>query len=132
MDAAAAWDYDPEDPGTETDQHEVAQETSGAEPAQGPPPPEAAAAVASSGSQRDPNLPPLGGNEGAVRLAKIFSAMKGPEAAEVLEKLEDDEIESILVHISNRKAAEIIQNLEAGRAARLSRRVLGSGGGNGP
>ena len=79
--------------------------------------------------QRDPNLPPLGGNEGAMRLAKIFGAMKAPDAAKVLQNLSDREVQAILSHISDRKAAEILGNFEPERAASLSRLVLGSPGG---
>ena len=66
--------------------------------------------------------------EGSKRLAKIFSAMKAPDAASVLDGLEDDAIYSILQHITDRKVAEILGNLAAERASALSLLLLESGG----
>ncbi len=68
---------------------------------------------------------------GSIRLAKIFGAMKAPDAAKVLQNLEDEEVGAILSHLTDRKAAEILGNFEPARAAALSRIVLGSPGGEG-
>lgn len=68
---------------------------------------------------------------GPTRLAKIFGAMKAPDAAKVLQNLEDEEVGAILSHLTDRKAAEILGNFEPARAAALSRIVLGSSGGDG-
>lgn len=66
--------------------------------------------------------------EGSKRLAKIFSAMKASDAASVLDGLEDDAIHSILQHITDRKAAEILGNLSPERASAISQLLLESGG----
>jgi hypothetical protein len=66
---------------------------------------------------------------GPERMAKIFGAMKAPDAAKVLQNLDDLEVRAILSFLSNRKAAEILGNFEPERAAALSRLVLGSSGG---
>jgi flagellar motility protein MotE (MotC chaperone) len=67
-------------------------------------------------------------DEGPKRLAKIFGSMEPEDAANVLEQLDDGEIQSILLHLSSRKAAEILGNFSAERAANLSRSVLGTKG----
>jgi len=69
------------------------------------------------------------GSGGPERMAKIFGAMKAPDAAKVLQNLDDLEVRAILSFLSNRKAAEILGNFEPERAAALSRLVLGSPGG---
>jgi hypothetical protein len=66
---------------------------------------------------------------GPERMAKIFGAMKPPDAAKVLQNLDDLEVRAILSFLSDRKAAEILGNFEPERAAALSRLVLGSPGG---
>ena len=71
------------------------------------------------------------GGEGPIRLAKIFGAMDADEAAAVLENLEDVEVQSILRHISDRKAAAILSNFDPARAAMLSRVVMGVATGGG-
>lgn len=67
-------------------------------------------------------------NEGSRRLAKIFSAMKAQDAAAVLGGLENNAIQAILLQMGDRKAAEILANLDPERAASLSKNVLSSGG----
>jgi hypothetical protein len=69
---------------------------------------------------------------GSARMAKIFGAMKAPDAAKVLQNLDDLEVRAILSHLTDRKAAEILGNFEPERAAALSRLVLGSPAGGGP
>jgi flagellar motility protein MotE (MotC chaperone) len=55
--------------------------------------------------------------------------MEAKDAAKVLQNLDDEEVQAILFHLSDRKAAEILGNFEPARAATLSRVVLGSHGG---
>ena len=54
--------------------------------------------------------------------------MKAQDAAAVLEGLENNAIHAILLQMGNRKAAEILANLDPKRAASLSKNVLSSGG----
>jgi len=68
------------------------------------------------------------GASGTVRLAGIFGAMRAEDAARVLQNLDDEEVQAILFHLSDRKAAEILGNFEPTRAAALSRVVLGTRG----
>jgi hypothetical protein len=70
-----------------------------------------------------------GAASGTLRLSKIFGAMKAPDAAKVLQNLDDEEVSAILFHLSDRKAAEILGNFVPERAATLSRAVLTSRGG---
>ena len=82
-----------------------------------------ASALASAASLAAPEvLPP----EGPARLAKIFGAMEAREAAAILQNLKDGEVQAILIHMSNRKVAEILGEFEPERAAALSRIVLDS------
>lgn len=71
--------------------------------------------------------PARASDEAPRRLAQIFGAMDAADAARVLERLEDDEIRSILVHMASRSAAEILGNLDPARAATLSRSVMEAG-----
>ena len=54
--------------------------------------------------------------------------MKAADAASVLDGLENGAIYSILQHIADRKAAEILGNLAPERASALSLLLLKSGG----
>jgi hypothetical protein len=65
-------------------------------------------------------------DEGARKLAKIFGSMEPEDAADVLQELDDQEIEMILHHMSDRVAAQVLEAFEPARAASLSRVVLGS------
>ena len=67
-------------------------------------------------------------DEGARKLSKIFGAMQAQDAADVLQEMENEEIELILQHMSDRLAAQILGVFEPARAAALSRVVLGTGG----
>ncbi len=58
------------------------------------------------------------------QVARIFSAMKPPEAAKVLAFLSDEEVEGILRAVGPRQAADFMTNLPKERAAVLSRRLL--------
>ncbi len=87
--------------------------------------------VGGSTALEQDTVPPTEENEGAARLAKIFGSMKAPEAAKVLQNLDDEELKAILFHLTDRKAGEILGNFEPERAAKLSRAVLGSPGGEG-
>ena len=64
---------------------------------------------------------------GAKKMSKVFSAMKAEDAANILEKLSDEEIEAILLQMSERTAAPILEAFDPARAAALSRLVLNSG-----
>lgn len=63
------------------------------------------------------------------RLARIFSNMKAEQAAAVMVELTDAEAQRILVSMSERAAAAILGKMDSSRAAVLSQRVLGGGGG---
>src|SRR5690625_1014862 len=62
--------------------------------------------------------------DGSERLARIFGAMRPADAARVLEKLTETEVRAILRHIPDRKAAEILGNLDPTRAAEVSRSLI--------
>lgn len=62
------------------------------------------------------------------RLANIFGAMEPSDAARVLERLDDAEVRLILFHLSDRKVAAILGQLEPTRAARLSQGAMAEGG----
>lgn len=64
------------------------------------------------------------------RLARIFSNMKAEQAAAVMVELTDAEAQRILVSMSERAAAAILGKMDSSRAAVLSQRVLGGGGGD--
>lgn len=68
-----------------------------------------------------------GAPDGSERLARIFGAMKPADAARVLEKLSDTEVRAVLRHVPDRKAAAILGNFDASRAASLSRSVIDQG-----
>lgn len=68
--------------------------------------------------------------EGARKLSKIFGAMQTQDAAAVLQEMEDEEIEMILKHMSDRLAGQILGVFEPARAAALSRVVLGTRNGS--
>lgn len=63
------------------------------------------------------------------RLARIFSNMRPEQAAAVMVELSDEEARRILLSMSERAAAGILGQMETDRAAVLSQRVLGVGGG---
>jgi hypothetical protein len=106
---------------------DVPQGTSDTLPQEGPPETLAGEPTA---PEMSAELPAEEGG-GSARLAKIFGAMKAPDAAKVLQNLDDEEVQAILFHLTDRKAAEILGNFEPARAATLSRSVLRSSGGEG-
>ncbi len=65
--------------------------------------------------------------EGALTsagLAKLFASMQARDAAKVLEKMEDYEVQVILGALGNREAAAILSSLPPERAAGISRAVI--------
>jgi hypothetical protein len=58
------------------------------------------------------------------RLAKFFGSMQAKQAAQVLEKMTDGEVQSILAQLSDREAASIMSSLTPDRAAQLSQVVI--------
>lgn len=69
-------------------------------------------------------------NEESIRrLARIFSAMRSAEAADVLKHLDDAEIVSILGFLNSRKAAGVLSALSEQRAAAVSRILMSRRGG---
>ena len=58
------------------------------------------------------------------QVARVLSAMKAPEAAQVLQLMSDDEVEGILRSVGPRQAADFLTNIPKPRAAELSRRLL--------
>lgn len=74
-------------------------------------------------------VPPVGPSAaeraGAYKqVARVLSAMKAPEAAQVLQLMSDDEVEGILRSVGPRQAADFLTNIPKTRAAELSRRLL--------
>jgi len=65
--------------------------------------------------------------EGARKLSKIFGAMNPQDAANVLQRLGDEEIELILQQMTDRVAAPILEVFDPDRAAVLSRMVITPG-----
>lgn len=62
------------------------------------------------------------------KLAQIFMAMDPGQAALAMEQLQDDEIEGILLAMSGRNAAPILEEMDPLRVAEISRQLLGRGG----
>jgi hypothetical protein len=60
----------------------------------------------------------------AARVAKIFGAMEAQDAARVLELLQNNQVQTILAHMSERKVAAILVHLDPARAAELSRQAM--------
>src|SRR5690606_22200273 len=60
----------------------------------------------------------------AERVAKIFGAMDAQDAARVLELLQNNQVQTILAHMSERKVAAILVHLDPARAAELSRQAM--------
>jgi hypothetical protein len=58
------------------------------------------------------------------RMSQIFGTMKPQEAARVLERLEDRQVEVLLLGLSDRKAAAILASFPAERAASLTRSIM--------
>ena len=81
---------------------------------------EATAAAGTDDAPQGPRLDPTASR----KMAKIFGAMKAPDAAAVLQEMTDPEVEAVLLNMSERNAAAILGSFEAPRAARLSRLVL--------
>ena len=69
--------------------------------------------------------------ESARQTARIFSAMRAPNAAAVFVHLSDDEIVGILRFFNARKAAAVLSEFPDERAASVSRALLGRGGAGG-
>jgi hypothetical protein len=88
--------------------------------------------VAESGtgdeSLAEPSAADTAAEGGSARLASIFRAMKPADAARVLERLENSEIQSILLQMSDRQAANIVSHFQPARAAELSRVLIRGGG----
>ena len=72
-----------------------------------------------------PDPEPFEPTESHQRLARIFAAMRPAEAAAVLGQLDDEQARGVLVAMPARSAAPILAELDPGRAASLSRLVLG-------
>jgi flagellar motility protein MotE (MotC chaperone) len=64
----------------------------------------------------------------AVRLAKMYEAMKAQKAAVILSSLELDVTVSILARMKERAAAEVLSFMDAGLAAQISTRLSLQGG----
>jgi hypothetical protein len=58
------------------------------------------------------------------RLAKFFGSMQSKDAAHVLEKMTDSEVQSILAQLSDREASSIMSAFTPDRAAQLSQVVI--------
>ena len=74
--------------------------------------------------RRNPPVDPAARTAAFKQVARVLSAMKAPEAAQVLGLLNDEEVEGILRAVGPRQAADFLTNLPRERAANLSRRLL--------
>ncbi len=63
--------------------------------------------------------------EGIRRMARIFTAMKPKDAAAVLERMTDAEVQGVMLQMGDRAAAGILSVFDPERAAALSQIVLG-------
>jgi len=54
-------------------------------------------------------------------LAKLYSAMKPADTAEVFKELDDETVVQVLSKMKERQAAKVMELIDAGRAAKLSR-----------
>lgn len=96
-------------------------------PAGSPPtaPPKPVVASAAPPRPPAPSGPSPAERAGAYKqVARVFSSMKAPEAAQVLALMSDDEVEGILRAVGPRQAADFLTNFPKPRAAALSRRLL--------
>ena len=66
--------------------------------------------------------------EGIQRMARIFTAMKPKDAAAVLERMTDVEVQGVRLQMGDRAAAGILSVFDPERAAALSQIVLGRRG----
>lgn len=57
-------------------------------------------------------------------LARIFAQMDAVQAADVLQHMSDDEVESVMRRLGTRQAAELMAVLPKSRAANLARRLM--------
>jgi hypothetical protein len=89
--------------------------------------PAAGASEAVPGAAPSAGASPVGADDGAGQVARIFAAMQPRDAAAVLGHMSNREIEQILMGMPARQAAAVLTNLEPDRAAALSRAVLGGG-----
>lgn len=76
------------------------------------------------GTDPDGDLNP----EGIRRMARIFTAMKPKDAAAVLERMTDTEVQGVMLQMGDRAAAGILSVFDPERAAALSQIVLGRRG----
>ncbi|MBX3147641.1 MAG: hypothetical protein KF785_12825 [Gemmatimonadales bacterium] len=67
---------------------------------------------------------PVVDSRGAREVAKILITMKPKAAAEIIEKLTDDEVETIVRQLNAKQVATLLGSLPHERAAMLSRRLL--------
>lgn len=67
---------------------------------------------------------------GAREVAKILITMKPKAAAEIIAKLTDDEVETIVRQLNAKQVAALLGSLPQERAAMLSRRLLTPTAGN--
>jgi flagellar motility protein MotE (MotC chaperone) len=64
----------------------------------------------------------------AVKLAKMYEAMKPAQAAPIMQALDMDIILDIMSRMKERQAAKILSKMDAGLAARVSTRMSLKGG----
>lgn len=87
-------------------------------------------AAAASAARAAPAIPARAASDSALRnttyrqLARIYSAMKPTEAAEVLSHIGDEDVVGILTKFGTRQAAQILGAMPRERAAGLSQRLL--------
>jgi hypothetical protein len=86
--------------------------------------PEAAPPATAKPAVSKPKVDPAARAAAYKQVARVLSAMKPPEAAQVMGLLSDDEVEGILRAVGPRQAADFLANIPRERAAALSRRLL--------
>jgi flagellar motility protein MotE (MotC chaperone) len=96
--------------------------------AHGAPPPSAAGA---EGHARTPALPAkpiaVAIPPATAKVAKILALMPAKDAAKVMERLDDDDVQAIIGSVSEKQAAAILQNFPPERAAVISKGVMRAG-----
>ena len=89
------------------------------------------AAVGAEGKARTPAppakpiavvIPPA-----TAKVAKILALMPAKDAAKVMERLDDDDVQAIIGSVSEKQAAAILQNFPPERAAVISKGVMRAG-----
>lgn len=96
--------------------------------AHGAPPPSAAGAEGKPRAPAPPAKPIVVAIPPATaKVAKILALMPAKDAAKVMERLDDDDVQAIIGSVSEKQAAAILRNFPPERAAVISKGVMRAG-----